>query len=84
MVMTVHKPSKVITALGRRHVYSVPSAERGQTHTVLTCVSASGNVLPPCIVCPRKRSVLDNFKEGAVAGTLFTHSDNGRVNSGTV
>ena len=80
-VAIVHKPGKVIAALGRHHVYSVTSAERGQTHTVLSCVSASGFVLPPCIVYPRKRNVPDNLREGAVPGTLFSHSENGWINS---
>ena len=80
-VSIVHKPGKVIAALGRHHVYSVTSAEKGQTHTVLSCVSASGYVLPPCIVYPRKRNVPDNFREGAVPGTLFSHSENGWINS---
>ena len=44
-----HKRSKVVAELGRRNVYSVTSAERGKTHTVLSYVSASGHVLPPCI-----------------------------------
>ena len=41
-VTIVHRPSKVVAELGRRHVYSVTSAERGHTHTVLSCISASG------------------------------------------
>ena len=79
-VTIVHKPSKVVAELGRRNVYCVTSAERGKTHTVLSCVSASGHVLPPCIVYPRKRKVPDNFREGAVPGTLFAHSDSGWMN----
>ena len=49
-VTIVHKTGKVIAELGRRHVYSVTSAERGRTHTVLCCISATGVVLPPCII----------------------------------
>ena len=79
-VTIVHKPSKVVAELGRRNVHSVTSAERGKTHTVLSCVSASGHVLPPCIIYPRKRKVPDNFREGAVPDTLFAHSDSGWMN----
>ena len=66
--------------LGRRNVYSVTSAKKGRTHTLLSCVSASAFVLPPCIVYPRKRKVPDNFREGAVPGTLFAQSENGWIN----
>ena len=47
----VHKMGKVLAHIGRRHVYSIASGEKGKTHTVLTCVSASGMVLPPMMVC---------------------------------
>ena len=80
-VTIVHRSGKVLAELGCRHVYSVTSAEKGHTHTVLSCVSACGFVLPPCIVYPRKKKVSDNFKEGALADTLFCNTDNGWINS---
>ena len=79
-VSIVHKPTKVIAELGRRNVYSIMSAERGKTHTVLSCVSASGVSLPPMMVYPRKRAVPDNCREGAIAGTVFASSENGWMN----
>ena len=42
-ISVVHKPGKVVAEMGRHKVYSITSAERGKTHTVLTCVSAAGN-----------------------------------------
>ena len=80
-VTIVHKPGKVLAELGRRHVYSVTSGEKGRTHTVVSCISASGFVLPPCIVYPRKKKVPDNLKEEALPDTLFCNSDNGWINS---
>ena len=77
-VSIVHKPGKVVTQLGRHHVYSVTSAERGHTHTILACVSASGFVLPPYIVYPKKK-VPEKLMEGAVAGAMFCNSDNGWI-----
>ena len=53
-VTIVHKPSKVVARMGRRNVPSLTSADKGKTHTVLACVSASGQVLPPLMVYPRK------------------------------
>lgn len=46
---------KVIAQLGRRHVYSITSAEKGKTHTVLSW--ASGMILPPMIIYPWKQKV---------------------------
>ena len=66
-VSIVHKMGKVLAHLGRRHVYSVASGEKGKTHTILTCISASGVVLPPMMVYPRKKKVPDNIREGCVA-----------------
>ena len=51
----------------------------GKTHTVLSCASASSYmyVLPPVMVYPRKQSLPEKFKEGAIANTLFVNSENG-------
>jgi hypothetical protein len=80
-VSIVHKPGKVIAQLGRKNVYAITSAERGKTHTILSCVSASGYVLPPLMIYPRKRSVPDNLKTGAVPNTFFCNTENGWINS---
>lgn len=80
-VSIVHRPGKVLTQMGRKIVYSVPSAERGKNHTVLACVSASGFVLPPMMVYPRKKAVPNSFQEGAVPNTLFVTSENGWINA---
>ena len=75
-VTVVHTPGKVVAQLGRQNVYSVTSAERGKTHTILACVSASGFVLPPLIIYPRKKNVPEHLKEGAV---LFRNSKSGWI-----
>ncbi len=79
-VSVVHKPGKVIAELGRHNVYSLTSAERGKTHTVLSCVSAAGFVLPPLMVYPRKKSVPDHVRQGAIPNTMFANSENGWSN----
>jgi len=63
----VHKPGMVVAEMGRHKVYAVTSAEKGKTHTALTCASASGHVLPPMMVIPRKQTPPAKFREGAVA-----------------
>ena len=79
-VTVVHKGGKVVTEVGRRNVWHITSGEKGKTHTILTCVSAAGFVLPPFLIYPRKR-ITESLKEGAIAGTVFNCSDSGWVNT---
>ena len=60
-VSVVHKPGKIVAEMGCHKVYAVISAERGKTHTILTCVSASGYVLPPTMIFPCKQMPPGNF-----------------------
>ena len=46
-ITIVFKLGKVIAKLGWKNVYSISAAERGKTHTVLSCVSACGFLVPP-------------------------------------
>jgi len=56
-ICIVDKPGKVFSAVGRKHVYSVTSSKKGKTHTVVVCVSTSGQVIPPFMSYPRKQAV---------------------------
>ena len=77
-ITVVTKPTGVVTQVGRKAVYSIAAAEKGKTHTIMTCRSASGNVLPPMIIFPRER--LSNKQvSGCVPGTLFACSSNGWI-----
>ena len=80
-VTIVHKPGKVLAQLVRRHVYSIASAKKGKTHTVVSCVSASGMVLPPMMIYPRKQSVPHHFRQDCVPNTLFVNSETGWITS---
>ena len=60
-------------------MYSLTSGEKGKTHTVVVCVSASGHAIPPFMIYPRKRAVPESMKIGAVPGTIFMTSDNGWI-----
>ena len=51
--------------------------EKGKTHTILSCASASGFVLPPMMIYPQKQLPPANFREGAIAHTLFVDSSSG-------
>ena len=79
-VTIVHKGGKVVTEVGRRNVWAITSAEKGKTHTIISCVSASGYVLPPFLIYPRQR-IMENLKIGAIPGTVFHCSDSGWVNA---
>ena len=58
---------------------SLTSADKGKTHTILACVSASGQVIPPFMVHPRKQPVPKNLRVGAYPNTVFNLSENGRI-----
>ena len=45
-VTIVFKPNKVVTKLGKKHMYAVSAAEQGKTHMILSCVSAIGLCCP--------------------------------------
>lgn len=78
-ITIVHKPGKVFCAVGRKHVYSITSGEKGKTHTVVVCASASGHVIPPMMIYPRKKAVPESMQNGCVPGTVFETSDNGWI-----
>lgn len=76
-ITIVHKPSNVSAQVGRRNVPALTAAEKGKTHTILSFVSASGQVIPPFMVYPRKRPIPPKMREGAYPNTFFQVSDNG-------
>ena len=77
-ISVVHKLGKFVTELGRRNVWAITSAEKGKMHTLLCCVSGSGQALPPFMIFPRKR-MLEKLKLGCVPGTYFSCSVSGWV-----
>ena len=60
-ISIVHKLGRVLCEISRKHVYSLTSAEKGKTHTVVSCVSASGIAIPPLMIYPRKRSLPETY-----------------------
>ena len=70
-VTVVHKPGKVVAEMGKKVVWALSSAEKGKTHTLMVCASASGFVSPPTIIYPRKH-ISENLKEHGLAGTLYS------------
>ena len=80
-ISTVYRPGKKFTELGRKNVRAVTSGECGKTHTLLVCVSASGFVMSPMMIYPRKR-IADSLKKAA-PGTMFACTDNGWIDQAT-
>ena len=78
-ICVVHHPSNVIAQIGRLNVPSVTSADKGKTHNLLACVSASGLVIAPFMVYPRSTPVSKKLREGAYPNTVFHVSDNGWI-----
>ena len=76
----VHKsPCKVLARRGQKTVWGITSGERGRTHTLLVCGSASGHALPPLMIFPRVR-LPEALKVGAPPGTQFATSPKGWIN----
>lgn len=60
---TVQKVQKVLTQKGVKQLGQITSAERGMTITMVSCVSASGQSLPPAYIFPRV-----HFKDTMLVG----------------
>ena len=70
-INVVQKLSKVLAKKGKHQVGSITSQERGQNVTVICCMSAGGNFVPPGFIFPRVR-IKDELKDGAPPGSMFT------------
>lgn len=64
------KVAQVIGLRGKRQIGSLTSAERGALITIVVCMSASGNYVPPMVIFPRKY-MSPQLTKGAPPGTIF-------------
>ena len=78
-ISVMHKTGKVVTQIGHKNMWSITSAEKGKTQTVITCVAASGFAIPPMMTFPRKR-MTEKLQQGAIPETFFECSDSGWIN----
>lgn len=69
LTIVQHKCSKVVSLRGKKQVCSLSSAERGALMTLVVCMSAAGQFVPPMIVFPRKNMKAE-LLEGAPPGTI--------------
>lgn len=75
-VSSVHRPPKVIASKKLKQVGGITSTERGFNTTVIACINAVGNSVPPVFVFPRvhfKRHMLN----GAPPGSYGTCNQSG-------
>lgn len=69
---------EVVSMRGKRQVGALTSAERGSLVTIVLCMNAAGDFVPPMIIFPRKKSS-DQLKKGAPAGSLFAFHPSGWI-----
>lgn len=72
----VVKPSKIVTAVGRKYVYRRTYADRGENHTMLACVSASGQWITPMVIFKGIR-MKDELTKDKIPGSLVKLSQKG-------
>lgn len=68
---TVHAPPKILCTKGMKQVGSVTSGERGLNITMIACVNAIGNSIPPMLIFPRvnfKQHMIIGAPNGAIGG----------------
>lgn len=75
-----NKTPKIVSIKGQKVVGKISSAERGQTITIVCCMSAAGWYVPPAIIFPRKRRKAELI-DGAPPGSILFTSDSGYINT---
>lgn len=70
------KSTKILALKGKKQVGAITSAERGILSTVVMCMGAGGNFIPPFIIFPRKRMKAE-LMDGAPPGTAFACHSSG-------
>lgn len=56
------KIPRVIASKEKRQIGALTAAERGSLVTIITCMSAGGNFVPPLVIFPRKN--MDTHQDG--------------------
>jgi hypothetical protein len=75
-----HKHPKILGLKGKRQISSAQSAVRGSLVTVVTCLSPTGNFVPPLLVFPRKY-VKQELMSGTPPGTTHACHFSGWIQS---
>lgn len=75
-VSTVHKPGRVLAPKEIRQLGKMTSGERGVNTTMIACINAVGNSIPPVFIFSRV-FFKDNMMKGAPPGSLGVANQSG-------
>lgn len=75
-ISTVHNPRKVLAPKKIKQLGKFTSGERGVNNTMIACINAVGNSVPPLIVFPRV-FFKDNMLKDAPPGTVGAANQSG-------
>lgn len=78
-ITTVQNSGKILAEKGQKRIGFITSAERGQTTTIMCCISASGTYIPPLFIYARKR-MKPELKKNGPPSAVYCCSDNGWIN----
>ena len=73
---------KKVSAQGVKQVGGIVSRERGELVTVCVAVNAIGSVMPPMIICPRKK-FRDHFISQGPVGCVVAGNASGWIDRDT-
>ena len=74
------KIPNIIGRKGKRQIGALTSAERGSTMTVVACMNAKGDFIPPLFIFPRK-NMSELLMKGSPAGSIGRAHPSGWVQS---
>lgn len=75
-----HKHTEVITLKGKKRVGALTAQERGKLITVVCCMNAAGNFMPPKLIFPRKKKPKDiDLLRGAPPGSTASYHKSGWI-----
>lgn len=75
-ISTVHNPRKVLAPKKIKQLGKFTSGERGVNNTLIACINAVGNSVPPLIIFPRV-FFKDNMLKGAPPGSTGAANQSG-------
>ena len=78
-VSSVHENSKVLSMKGKRQVGKLTSGERGRNITLMFCMSAIGQYIPPLFIFPRQK-MNQRLMIGAPEESIGVAQPNGWMN----
>lgn len=70
--------SHIINVRGQRRITTIKPENRKTLISIIACMSASGNYIPPMVIFPRK-NITSQLTEGAPPGTIFEAHPSGWI-----